>query len=121
MILGIGTDIVELVRVEAVLEKVRDRFARRILAPSEMDYFSELPHWRQVEFLAGRFAAKEAMGKALGLGLAALHPSSVAIVPTAQGLEVQWLSPVHPVSVKWHVSISHSQTAAIAFAVREGF
>jgi|GEM_PF-951823 len=80
MILGIGTDIVRLHRIADALSRTGMRFAQRILAPAELAYFSVLPGQRQTEFLAGRFAVKEAMGKALGIGLAALRPNCVAVL-----------------------------------------
>lgn len=67
MIVGIGTDIVQRQRIEASLARLGESFAKRILAPLEMDEFrlSRV----QAAFLAKRFAAKEAAGKALGTGI----------------------------------------------------
>ena len=66
MIVGIGTDIVRVARMRANLDRHGERFARRILAPAELEEF--LSHKRQAHFLAKRFAAKEALVKALGTG-----------------------------------------------------
>ena len=66
MILGIGTDIVGVIRVRNGLERHGERFARRILGPGEMTEF--MSSKRQAHFLAKRFAAKEALVKALGTG-----------------------------------------------------
>ena len=66
MIYGIGVDIVQVSRMQANLNKHGDRFAERILGESEMaeyDASNKKPH-----FLAKRFAAKEAIAKALGTG-----------------------------------------------------
>lgn len=67
MIKGIGTDIVEIARIEASLSRLGEAFAARILGPEELADFhlSKQPN----HFLAKRFAAKEAMGKALGTGI----------------------------------------------------
>lgn len=67
MIYGIGTDLVEISRIESALGRFGERFARRILSGAELDDFrtNRLP----AAFLAKRFAAKEAFGKALGTGL----------------------------------------------------
>jgi len=76
---GIGTDIVHIDRVRSSLERHGERFALRILAESEREA------WRNssdpARFLAKRFAAKEAFGKALGTGVAVpatLHAVAVA-------------------------------------------
>ena len=66
MIVGIGTDIVAVARIQEGLTQHGDRFARRILTGGEFDRFS--CHNSQASFLAKRFAAKEAVVKALGCG-----------------------------------------------------
>lgn len=66
MIAGIGTDLVHIPRMQALLDRHGDRIARRILSDSE---FAEFAHASsQAAFLAKRFAAKEAAAKALGTG-----------------------------------------------------
>ena len=69
MIFGIGTDIVEVARIEASIEKFGDEFAKRILVDSEFSSYQESSI--KSRFLAKRFAAKEAFAKALGIGLRA--------------------------------------------------
>lgn len=69
MIFGIGTDIVEVARIEASISQFGDDFAKRILADSELA--SYLASHIKPRFLAKRFAAKEAFSKALGTGLRA--------------------------------------------------
>ncbi|MBT8144706.1 MAG: holo-ACP synthase [Gammaproteobacteria bacterium] len=66
MIYGIGTDILRVDRVEQAYERFGDRFARRILMPQEYEDYSS--YKRPVRFLAMRFAAKEALVKAMGTG-----------------------------------------------------
>jgi holo-[acyl-carrier protein] synthase len=66
-ILGLGTDIVEISRIEAVVAKSGDRLARRIL--NENEWVVYLQHQQPVRFLAKRFAVKEAAAKALGTGI----------------------------------------------------
>lgn len=72
MIYGIGTDIVQISRVEAALARSGERFAEKILGPQELDKY----HARRAKnavrglrFLATRFSAKEAFSKAIGLGM----------------------------------------------------
>ncbi len=72
MIYGIGTDIVQISRVEAALARNGERFAEKILGPQELEKYharrarSEV---RGLRFLATRFSAKEAFSKAIGLGM----------------------------------------------------
>ncbi len=68
MIFGIGTDVLELRRVEAIYQRFGSRFAQRVLMPDELRLFSMTK--RPVRFLAMHFAAKEAIVKALGTGFA---------------------------------------------------
>jgi holo-[acyl-carrier protein] synthase len=67
MILGIGTDIIEVTRIRASHEKFGERFVGRILLPSEIEYC--LSHKDAAPFIAARFAAKEAVSKAFGTGI----------------------------------------------------
>jgi len=72
MIYGIGTDIVQISRIEAALARSGERFAEKILGPEELVIFHERRARnavRGMRFLATRFAAKEAFSKAVGLGL----------------------------------------------------
>jgi holo-[acyl-carrier protein] synthase len=69
MIFGVGTDVVEIARIEKALEKWGERFAERILCPPELARFRE--HRLRANYLAKRFAAKEAFTKALGTGIRA--------------------------------------------------
>lgn len=66
MIYGIGTDIVQVDRMQKNLTRFGDKFAARLLAQSEYDEFQESP--QPAGFLAKRFAAKEATAKAMGTG-----------------------------------------------------
>ncbi|MCY9672032.1 MULTISPECIES: holo-ACP synthase [Bacillus] len=68
MIKGIGIDIVEINRLARVLSR-QPRLPERILTLSEQDIFHALSEKRQLEFLAGRFAVKEAFAKAYGTGI----------------------------------------------------
>jgi len=72
MIYGIGTDIIQISRIEAALARNGDRFAQRILGPEEYAKYQrrrDKVAVRGIRFLATRFAAKEAFSKAIGLGM----------------------------------------------------
>jgi holo-[acyl-carrier protein] synthase len=72
MIYGIGTDIIQISRVQAALSRHGDRFAEKVLGPEELAKYKNRKskvEARGIRFLATRFAAKEAFSKALGLGM----------------------------------------------------
>lgn len=68
MIKGIGLDLVELQRIERAMGRT-EKFQQRILTERELAIFHTLSDPRKIEFLAGRFAAKEAYAKANGTGI----------------------------------------------------
>ena len=67
MIYGVGTDVVEIERIRRAIERFGERFAQRILCPPELERFKN--HRLKANYLAKRFAAKEAFTKALGTGI----------------------------------------------------
>ena len=67
MIYGVGTDLIEVRRIENALRRFGERFAKRILCEPELKRFRA--HKQPVHYLAKRFAAKEAFSKALGTGI----------------------------------------------------
>jgi holo-[acyl-carrier protein] synthase len=66
MIVGMGIDIAEVRRIQAVIESQKERFLRRVYTPDEITYCEQFKN--KFERYAGRFAAKEAAMKALGTG-----------------------------------------------------
>ena len=90
MIFGIGTDVVQLSRIEATWARHGEHFVRRLLMPEEERAFRT--YKRPARFLAMRFAAKEAIVKALGTGFAhGVWIRDVGIAPNAWGRpEVIW-------------------------------
>ena len=124
MIYGIGTDIVEVGRIESSIEKFGDEFAKRILAESEMpSYLATLIKSR---FIAKRFAAKEAFSKALGTGLRVPATfQNIAVSHDALGKpilvlakELQDFLTVKNIS-RMHITISDEKNLAAAFVVLE--
>ena len=72
MIYGIGTDICDIRRIRASLEKHGERFAHKVLSDNEMQtYRTRSERWpeRGVRYVATRFSAKEAFSKAIGMGV----------------------------------------------------
>jgi holo-[acyl-carrier protein] synthase len=72
MIYGIGTDIIQISRVEAALARHGERFAEKVLGPQELEKYRRRKAKvaaRGLRFLATRFAAKEAFSKAMGMGM----------------------------------------------------
>jgi holo-[acyl-carrier protein] synthase len=90
VIFGIGTDVVQVARVQAIFERHGEHFVRRLLMPEEETAFRS--YKRPVRFLAMRFAAKEAIVKALGTGFAhGVWIRDVGIAANAWGRpEVIW-------------------------------
>ncbi len=92
MIYGIGTDLIEIGRVEKVLKRFGERFAQRILCEPELKRFRA--HRKPVAYLAKRFAAKEAFTKALGTGIhAPANWHGVWVVNLKSGKPVLEFSP----------------------------
>ena len=72
MIIGIGTDILQIGRLQAAYDRTNGRLAEKILSADELAIFKQRlarNHKRGIAFLATRFAAKEAFSKAIGLGM----------------------------------------------------
>ena len=124
-ILGIGTDIVECLRIAQMIERHGELFITRVYTAAEIEYCSARK--AATQHYAGRWAAKEAVLKALGTGwrrgislarhrdreqppgCAARHPSR----RRPRSARTRW----HP---RMHVSISHSRCYAVAYAIAEG-
>ncbi|WP_144461186.1 holo-ACP synthase [Siminovitchia fortis] len=117
MISGIGLDLVEIERIEKLRGR-QERFAERVLSAAELQHYENLPDKRKTEFLAGRFAAKEAFAKALGTGIGAeLSFQDIEIDADERGKP----HIVHPVGQrkKIHLSITHTRAYAAAQVVIE--
>ncbi|WP_210396712.1 holo-ACP synthase [Motiliproteus sediminis] len=124
MIAGIGTDLVQIKRIAAALERSGPRFAERILAPEERAEYAAAA--RPAVFLAKRFAVKEAASKALGTGIAKgvswhhiqlRHAASGAplLHLCGRAAELQQVQQIDAL----HVSLSDEQDHVIAFVVLE--
>jgi holo-[acyl-carrier protein] synthase len=122
VICGLGSDVVEITRIHQAYERLGDAFLRRILSPRECAEAEGYVLKRRVEFVAGRFAAKEAIGKALGCGIGRLGMTGVDISLAASGLRVRFegaAAVYDKPGERWNVSISHSTDIAFAVAVWE--
>jgi holo-[acyl-carrier protein] synthase len=124
MIYGIGTDIVEVERIESSLSQFGDAFAKRIL--DEHELVSYQASNIKARFLAKRFAAKEAFSKALGTGIRGVVSfQSIAVSHDDLGKPVLVLAPElmaflqEKHIVRMHVSISDEKNLAAAFVVLE--
>jgi holo-[acyl-carrier protein] synthase len=124
MIYGVGTDVVEIARVKAVLEKYGERFAQRILCEPELKRFKS--HRLPASYLAKRFAAKEAFTKALGTGIrtpANWHGVWVRNLPSGKPV-LEFSRPLQELLKKKgvtsaHVSLSDEKGVAFATVVLE--
>ncbi|MDM5186702.1 holo-ACP synthase [Bacillus sp. DX4.1] len=115
MIIGIGIDIIELERIEKMLDG-KLKFMERILTERERDVAAKLKGHRLVEFVAGRFAAKEAYSKAVGTGIGKeVSFLDIEIRNDDRGKPIVFVNTEHLV----HLSISHSREFAVAQVVLE--
>lgn len=128
MIYGIGTDICDIRRIRASLEKYGDRFAQKILSDNEfVTYRQRSERWpeRGVRFVATRFSAKEAFSKAIGMGMRmpmTWRLCEVAKLPSGQPTLV-----LHGVLKAWcdarglqaQVSVSDESDYATSFVIVE--
>ncbi len=115
MIIGIGIDIVELARISRAVEK-QPRFVSRILTENEQTRFEALSQKRKIEFLAGRFAVKEAFAKAVGTGIGKdVGFLDIEVLADENGKPIIKSPSPHHV----HVAISHSDAYAVAQVIIE--
>lgn len=121
MVLRTGVDLIELDRVGEVVSRHGKRYLERIYTAAEL----EQSH-ANTQYLAGRFAAKEAVAKALGTGIGDVGWLEIEILGDEQNAPTLNLSGAAARRaeslglVEWSVSISHSMTHAVAFAVAIG-
>lgn len=126
MIVGIGVDIVEIERISKLVKRQKSAISR-FLTIEEQQLLQGKPEARQAEFIAGRFAAKEAGSKALGTGIGGtLSFLDMEVLPTESGKpemkikeEVYERLGLDLSNVRVHLSISHSSAYAIAQVVVE--
>ncbi len=125
MIIGVGTDIVEIPRITASIERLGDKFVNRILTPVERERYDTFGHKdKAAAYVAKRFAAKEAAVKAMGTGIGSgvsFQHFSVLNRPSGQPyLEVSSeLDEILGQPVSWHLSLSDEQSYALAFVTLE--
>lgn len=116
MIVGNGIDIVELDHMDAVCQK-QPRICNKILTPKELEVYETLGEKRKLEFLSGRYAAKEAFSKAMGTGIGkTVTFQNVSILNNEKGQPMVIESPF---SGNIFVSISHSKNMAVAQVILE--
>ena len=115
MIVGHGIDIEELASIQNAVEK-RKGFAQRVLTDKEMERFASLKGRRQVEYLAGRWSAKEAFSKAMGTGIGKLGFQDLEVLNDEKGAPYFSKSPF---SGKVWLSISHTDQFVTASVILE--
>lgn len=122
MIIGVGVDIIEIRRIKSAIEK-NNGFLEKIFTSSEIEYLKGRNF--RPEFVAGRFAAKEAVSKALGTGFRGFDFKDIIIESTTLGKPIVVLKGKAKLIAKkegeynLHLSISHGEDNAIAYAVLE--
>ena len=125
MIIGIGVDLCEIARIHTAVRRYGDRFAKRILATDELTEFNQLNPSMQAGFLAKRFAAKEAIAKALGTGIGrGFGFRDITVSHDELGKPLVILNSENATlssacGSRIHLSISDERTHAIAFCTIE--
>jgi len=124
MIYAVGTDLVEVSRIEKIIEKWRERFTRRVYSEGEIRYCSRRTY--PAQHFAARFAAKEAFLKGVGLGMAGgVGFRDVEVINRAEGKpELGFHGKAREMVdragiTESHISISHTDRYAVAFVVLE--
>ena len=125
MIVGIGVDLCEIARVHEAVKRRGDHFAKRILVAEELTEFYQLNPLLRAGFLAKRFAAKEAIAKALGTGIGrgfGFHDIAVSHDKLGKPLVIlnsENATLSSACGSRIHLSISDERTHAIAFCTIE--
>ncbi|EOU1702196.1 holo-ACP synthase [Clostridium perfringens] len=127
MIIGIGVDIIEIERVRQAIQNNKN-FLSKLFTEREIDYF--ISRNMNSEVIAGNFAAKEAVSKALGTGMRGFSFKDIEILRNELGKpEVILHNGANLIgnklvennnSLRVHLSISHNNSSAIAYSVLEG-
>ncbi|MEW5939783.1 MAG: holo-ACP synthase [Chloroflexota bacterium] len=116
--LATGVDMIEIERVREAIDRQGDRFLNRIFTPRELE-----ENQRKAESLAGRFAAKESVAKALGCGIGDVGWKEIEILRADRGaprlvLHGEAEKKANELGIRsWSLSISHTKNEAIAFVV----
>jgi len=125
VIIGIGVDIVEPARIAGMIERHGERFLQRTFTPGEIAYSSGRK--RAVEHFAARWAAKEAVAKALGTGISRrVHWKDIEVIKEGTGAPTVKLhggvaSIAGELGVRHvHLSLSHIESLAVAMVIIEG-
>lgn len=122
LIVGVGIDIVEIRRIKNAIER-NDKFLEKIFTTSEIEYLKSRN--LRPEYIAGRFAAKEAVAKALGTGFRGFDFKDIEIERTTLGKPIVSLKGKAKLIAKKegqfniHLSISHGEDSAVAYAILE--
>lgn len=121
MKLATGVDIIEIERFTGTIDRQGERFKRRFFTPMELEQVGE-----NIASLAVRFAAKEAVSKALGTGMGKVRPIDMEVVRDENRaphlhLHGEALSVAESLGFHtWSISLSHSDRYAVAFVVAIG-
>lgn len=122
-VLGVGTDVVQIPRIEGVYAKFGDRFLHKNFHDLEIREFHKLSENKKISFLAKRFAGKEAVAKALGVGIGQhISFKDVAIINNEFGAPVVKIFGHHleaavPKGFNIHIALSDDYPIALAFVV----
>ena len=121
MIIGLGTDLCPTARWEHLLARFGEKIVRRVLAPQEADYLLAGNRQRLPERMAGRWALREAFGKALGVGLDGWGWRELRFRDGRLWAEGELLILLEKRRAPWlHGSVTHDGGLAFAVVILEG-
>ncbi|MBQ6820665.1 MAG: holo-ACP synthase [Clostridium sp.] len=119
MIIGVGTDIIELARIEKAINN--KKFLEKVFTEEEIKMFNQKNN--RIEVISGNFAAKEAISKAIGTGIRGFSLKDIEVLRDDLGKPVvnlsDTISSIINRNYRINISISHHKTSAISFAVLE--
>lgn len=125
MIIGVGTDLVEISRIAQSIERLGERFIDRILTADEKARWAQISNLEKANaYVAKRFAAKEAAVKALGTGIGSgvsFQHFNVSNLSSGQPVLIvdESISARYDFPVSWHLSLTDEKAYAQAFVILE--
>ncbi len=117
-IIGIGLDLCRVARIDKLYQAYSQKFLEKLLHAEEQLTFNQLAAAQQMNWLAKRFAAKEAAGKALGVGIGRIGLTNIVTYKNANSAQPQLrLAHSDHQHIQWHLSLTDEGDMAAAVAL----
>lgn len=112
----VGCDIIEIERIQSSVDRLGSKFVQRILTDREIEIYER--RGSKIAFLAGRFAAKEAVSKAFKIGIGTLGWHDIEVLNSDSGAPEVFIRGEKSKNIE--ISISHSRDYAVSVCVKNG-